>query len=209
MTRRNQWFALTAVSLRPRPGKSATHRKAPALALLACLTMMFAPDSTADLSDPSTWPQADASVYTTTDDPGWVFFRAYDAQGTGCGISPDGAVGCDIVVKRNTDGSVVQWGTPGPPGFYSCNPPGADHNCPLPPPGTNQVVADPLRPARYVSSSTPSFTRNVEELQPGYRLVNGGAWCYVSAASPGGINCKTGENGFLWSSWGGLLESAS
>ena len=176
--------------------------------VLAGLAFSLAPQATADPSDPSTWPEADAAGYKTADDPGWVFFRAPGQPGTGCGISPSGTVGCDIVVQWNDDGTPMQVGTPGPPGFYSCNPPGGNTSCPLPPSGANQIVADPQQPARYVKSDTASFTRNVGVLPAGYRLVNGNAWCYVSAASPGGINCRTGGNGFLWSSWGGILESS-
>ena len=166
------------------------------------------PQANADPADPNTWPVADNAAYSTAAEPGWVFFLPGTGNAaSGCGIGPDGTVGCDIVVSRNADGSVVQWGNPGPPGFYSCNPPGqTDLNCPLPPPGTNQIVADPSKPARYVQSAAPTFTRNLGVLVPGYRLVNGGASCYVSGASPGGINCDTAGNGFHWSASGGILE---
>lgn len=160
--------------------------------------------------DPGNWPVVDTSGYTTPGDPGWVFFRAYSEDGQGCGISPTGTVGCDIVVQRNADGTPIQVGTSAPPGSYACNPPGENRlSCPLPPPGTNQVVADPQQPARYLESGTPTFTRDVDVLPAGYRLVNGNAWCYVSPASPGGIRCGTGDNGFLWSSWGGILGGLS
>lgn len=168
--------------------------------------MACAPAAAADDSgDPSTWPVVPNSGYTTSADPGWVFFRAYSESGQGCGIGPDGTVGCDIVVQRNSDGTAVSDGPQGPPGFYACNPPGGNLDCPLPPPGANQVVADPQTAARYIDSDAPTFTRNVNVLPAGYRIVNGGAWCYVSTASPGGINCRTGDNGFLWSSWGGII----
>ncbi len=178
---------------------------------LTAAALAHAPVATAapgDLSaDPDTWPVADTAPYTNADDPGWVFFVP-GGFARGCGIAPDGTVGCDIVIRRNADGTVTDdYGIPGPPGFYAC---GEDlSRCPHPPLGANQVVAGPGEPARYVETSAPTFTRNVDVLQPGYRLVNGGSSCYVSAASPGGINCRTATGtGFLWSSWGGILEPA-
>jgi hypothetical protein len=177
-------------------------------ATIGLLAIAAIPQANAAPDDPNTWPVVDNAAYSTSTDPGWVFFLPSTGNAAnGCGIGPDGTVGCDIVVPRNADGSVVQWGAPGPPGFYSCNPPGqTQRQCPLPPPGTNQIVADPWKPARYVQSTAPTFTRNLGVLAPGYRLVNGGASCYVSGASPGGINCQTGDNGFHWSSAGGTLE---
>lgn len=157
-------------------------------------------------NDPGQWPVVDNSGYTSATDPGWVFFRAYSEDGPGCAISPTGTVGCDIVVPREPDGSPVQIGTSAPAGSYACNPPGEQrYSCPLPPPGANQVLADPQQPARYAESATPTFTRDVAVLPAGYRLVNGAAWCSVSPASPGGITCRSGDNGFQWSSWGGIL----
>ncbi|MEI6254071.1 MAG: hypothetical protein WCP30_14830 [Mycobacteriaceae bacterium] len=184
---------------------NAATRMAAAIGLLAAAAI---PQANAEPEDPNTWPVADNAAYSSPADPGWVFFLPGTGNAArGCGIGPDGTVGCDITVPRNEDGSVVQWGTPGPPGFYSCTPPGqTQRQCPLPPPGTNQIVADPGKPARYVQSTALTFTRNLGVLAPGYRLVNGGASCYVSGASPGGINCKTGDNGFHWSSAGGTLE---
>lgn len=177
-------------------------------AALAIALAAAAAADPADLSDPDTWPVADTAAYSTAEDPGWVFFVP-DIYGPGCGIGPDGEVGCDIVVRRNENGTVKQdYGPPGPVGFYKCDSPGQNPSrCPLPPPGANQVVAGPSEPARYVKSASPTFTRAVEELPPGYRLVNGGTTCYVSGASPGGVNCETSDgNGFLWSVWGGILE---
>lgn len=180
--------------------------KAPLLLCAAAATALWcAPTASAD--DPATAPTVDKSEYTTPDDPGWVFFRS--REGESCGISPDGVVGCDIVVPLNADGSVVQWGQPGPPGFYSCNLPETSYYCPLPPPGTNEVIAGPQDPAHYTTSDTPRFTRDAKALPEGYRLVNGDAWCYVSGASPGGVTCRTGANGFHWSSAGGILGGLS
>ena len=172
---------------------------------LGSLAFTLSPHATADPTDPSTSPAVDTAGYTTTDDPGWVFFRARTDQGTGCGIGPDGTVGCDIYVSRNPDGTAVDNGPKGPPGSYACG----DNYCPLPPPGANQVVASPGQPAQYVHSDTPTFTRDVKALPEGYRLVNGNAWCYVSPASPGGVSCHTGQNWFLWSSWGGIIGGPS
>lgn len=180
------------------------------ISALAVAAMALAPTAVADSTDdPGKWPVVANSGYTSTDDPGWVFFRAYSKTGQGCGIGPDGTVGCDIVVPRNADGTAVNDRPQGPPGFYACNPPGEHFYCPLPPPGANQVIAGPQQQARYVDSDTLTFTRDVEVLPAGYRLVNGDAWCYVSPASPGGINCKTGNSRFLWSSWGGILGGLS
>lgn len=194
--------------MRNRFARVATLKGPVLLAAAAATALCLVPTASAD--DPANAPTVDKSAYTTPDSPGWVYFRAYGAGGQGCGISPDGTVGCDITVARNADGTVVQWGQPGPAGFYSCNLPGQQQfYCPLPPPGTNQVVADPQNPARYVSSGTATFTRNVPVLPEGYRLVNGNAWCYVSGSSPGGITCRTGGNGFHWSAAGGTLGGLS
>ena len=112
---------------------------------------------------PEIWPIAQGK-FTSPDDPGWIFFKPFffpagatgpkadssRAQQYGCGIGPDGTIGCD-----RGDG-------------------------PLPPPGTNQTVAGPKQPAEYVYSETPTFTRDgVGDLPEGHRLVNGDAWCSV------------------------------
>lgn len=133
-----------------------------------------------------------------------MFFRAYCEGGRGRGIGPDGTVGCDITVDRNEDGTAVQWGEPGPPGFYGCG----SRNCPIPPPGTNQIFASPNNAARYAESDALTFTRDVAVLPEDHAIVNGNASCYVSSASLGGISCRTGKNGFLWASWGGILAAA-
>ncbi len=184
------------------------------IVLCAALTgaVALAPAAVGDPdNDPGSWPTADHSGYTSPGDPGWVFFRAYSENGQGCGIGPDGTVGCDIMVSRNADGTArSDFGTSAVPGSYACNPPGEDkYSCPLPAPGANQVVADPRNPAHYVESTVQTFTRDVDVLPAGVRLVNGDAWCYVSPASPGGINCRTADNGFLWSSWGGIIGGLS
>lgn len=181
---------------------------APLFCAVAATAVLLAPAASAD--DAGSAPAVDASAYTEADAPGWVFFRAYREDGQGCGISPDGMVGCDITVERSADGTVESWGAPVTSGSYPCNPPGQQNlYCPVPPPGANQVVADSQNPARYVTSDSTTFTRDAKVLPAGYRLVNGNAWCYISTASPGGITCKTGDNEFLWSSWGGILGGLS
>ena len=174
-----------------------------ATALLLAPTVAAAPAS----NDSSQWPVVDNDAYTTPVDPGWVFFLK-STDGPGCGISPSGTVGCDIVVLRSADGTVEQAGAPGPTGFYSCSSPGEKQlRCPLPPPGTNQIVADGEQPARYMQSATPTFTRKLAFLPSGHRIVNGSAWCSLS--EQGAIDCVTGRNGFIWNWWGGILERIS
>lgn len=192
-------------------------RTLPALGVLCAAILVAAPagaDPTApggcDPADPGssanscanqpeqTWPIA-AGNFTSPADSGWVFFKPGFAEG-GCGISPEGAVGCDAVPARWADGTPVQAGQPGPPGSYSCE----GQRCPLPPPGANQIVVSPGEPAAYAQSDTPTYTRDVDVLQPGYRLVNGGATCYVGYQ--GTVSCSTGANGFTLSSVGAVLE---
>lgn len=146
---------------------------------------------------PQSWPIAQGN-FTSPEDPGWVFFGPY-----GCGIGPDGTIGCDRVPARWPDGTPVQAGLPGPPGSYSCG----GKRCPLPPPGANQVVAGPQQPAEYVESLTPTFTRDVDNLPEGYRLANGDAWC--ATGYQGSVTCTSGENGFSINTVGATLEKPS
>lgn len=143
-----------------------------------------------------TWPVAQGN-FTSAADPGWVFFthpsHPTDFPG-GCGIGPDGTVGCDLVPPPEGPGA------PGPPGLYSCG----ERRCPLPSPGTNQTVAGPQRPAEYVYSDVATFTRDVGELPAGHRLVNGDAWCV--AGWQGAVSCVSGANGFTIAWWGGILQ---
>ncbi len=154
---------------------------------------------------PQTWPVAQGN-FTSPGDPGWVFFKPFfgpagftgpkadelrSAQ-YGCGIGPDGTVGCDTVPSSAS--------SPGPPGSFSCG----DSRCPLPPPGTNQTVAGPQEPAQYIQSDTQTFTRAVSELPEGYKLVNGDAWCAVGYQ--GSVSCVSGANGFTLAWWGGVLD---
>ena len=148
---------------------------------------------------PSVWPVAEGN-YTSPTEPGWVFFIPRGFEGHGCGIAPDGTVGCDAVPARGPDGTPVQAGQPGPPGSYSCN----GGNCPLPPPGANQIVVSPERPARYVQSDVETFTRAVDVLDQGYRLVNGDAWC--SVGYQGTVSCTAGKNGFTLAAFGVFFD---
>jgi len=142
---------------------------------------------------PQTWPVAQGN-FAAPGDSGWIFFD-WSTDGIGCGIGPDGTVGCDTVP------AVIPAGVAMPPGSYGCE----GQRCPLPPPGTNQTVADPQVPARYVTSEALTFTRNVDVLPQGYRLVSGDAWCAVGYQ--GTVSCTTGDNGFTISSIYGVLES--
>lgn len=144
---------------------------------------------------PQEWPIAQGD-FTSPGDPGWVFFGPY-----GCGIGPDGTIGCDRVPARWPDGTPVQAGQPGPPGSYSCG----GSRCPLPPPGANQIVAGPQQPAEYAESATPTFTRDVDDLPEGYRLANGDAWC--ATGYQGSVSCTSGENGFVINTQGAILDA--
>lgn len=157
----------------------------------------FGEPNSCAVASPLTWPVAQGN-FTSPSDPGWVFFGPY-----GCGIGPDGTIGCDRVPARWPDGTPVQAGVPGPPGFYSCG----GRRCPLPPPGANQIVAGPQQPAEYVESPTPTFTRDVASLPEGYRLVNGDAWC--ATGYQGSVFCASGDNGFVIDAVGATLEKLS
>ena len=187
---------------------------------LACAILVQAPAATAEPTGPGscdplnagsspdscanqpaqTWPVAQGN-YTAELDPGWVYFQPAGFDGKGCGIGPNGTVGCDIVPGRWPDGTPVQAGMPGPPGYYSCD----GRRCPLPPPGTNETVASPSGPAEYVQSDEPVFTRDVDVLPAGYQLLNGGASCHVGYQ--GTVTCATGGNGFTLAAVFGLLEA--
>jgi hypothetical protein len=119
--------------------------------------------------------------YTTEADPGWVYF-VVDFGGKpadyhdyfGCGIGPDGTVGCDRV--------------PDPYRYPSLA-------ATYPPPGTNQTVATVWEAASYRFSLTPTFSRQVDVLPEGGMLVNGGAKC--KRGYQGSMSCRTGEHGFM------------
>ena len=61
----------------------------------------------------SAWPVAEGN-YTSPTEPGWVFFIPRGFEGHGCGMAPDGTVGCDAVPARGPDGTPVQASQPGP-----------------------------------------------------------------------------------------------
>lgn len=170
---------------------TASTRVLPAIALMCAAVLHPVWTAVAEPADPSSWPVASGD-FTTPADPGWIFFKPAGFGGGGCGIGPDGMIGCDIVPSRSADGIPVQAGVPGPPGSYSCG----DDYCPLPPSGADQIVAGPQQRAGYVESSTPTFTRDVDDLSPGYRVVNGDGWCYVGSGSPRSVVCQSGEHGF-------------
>jgi hypothetical protein len=128
------------------------------------------------------YPLAEGN-YTTEDDPGWVYFvidfpwKPNFHDYFGCGIGPDGTVGCDRV--------------PHPDQYPGMQP------ATYPPPGTNQTVATPGEAASYRFSFTPDFTREVDLLPEGRQLVNGNAKC--SHGLQGSMHCETGDHGFLLS----------
>lgn len=172
-------------------GMSTFGRAFSVLGLVCAATFPTAPAASAEPGDPGTQPIAMGN-FTVPDEPGWVFFKPEGFGGEGCGIGPDGSVGCDIVPSRGPDGTPIQAGVPGPPGSYSCG----DDICPLPPPGADQIVAGPQQAAEYAQSDKPAFTRDVDVLGPGYRLVNGDGWCYVGSGSPRSVVCNSGDHGF-------------
>ncbi|MEI6251940.1 MAG: hypothetical protein WCP30_03965 [Mycobacteriaceae bacterium] len=121
--------------------------------------------------------------YTSVSDPGWIYFLtppgyggARDGQPVnqfGCGIGPDGTVGCDAVPS---------------PEQISDEPPT------VVPPDANQTIAGPQQPAHYRHSDTWEFTRDVDVLPEGHQLVNGEASCLVGYQ--GSVSCTTGDHGF-------------
>ena len=147
-------------------------RTASALALVAATGTMATAAADPDTCNPvdgapnscagqpmEMWPLAQGN-FTSPGDPGWVYFKPFfhpagstgpkadasRAEQYGCGIGPDGTVGCDHV----------------PPDPWQGNSPGCgDLHCPPPPPGTNQTVAGPQQPGQYVQSPVATFTRNV------------------------------------------------
>lgn len=173
-------------------------RAVPALGLL-CAAVLYPSSAAVADDDPGTQPIADGD-FTTAGDPGWIFFQPQGFGGNGCGIGPDGTVGCDIVPGRWPDGTPIQAGVPGPPGLYSCD----GRRCPLPPPGANQTVVTAELPAEYVTSGSTSFTRDVGVLPPGTRLVNGNGWCSLS--EQGTLRCVSGANGFTLNATYGILD---
>jgi hypothetical protein len=125
------------------------------------------------------YPLAEGN-YTTRQDPGWVYFvvdfpwKPGIHDFFGCGIGPDGTVGCDRVPH---------------PDQYPLMEPKT-----YPPPGTNQTAATQSDAASYRFSPIPMFTREVDVLPEGRQLVNGNAQC--RRGLQGSMSCQTGEHGF-------------
>ncbi len=136
----------------------------------------------APLAGADDYPVAEGN-YISTADPGWIYFlspRGYGGERDGqpvdqfgCGIGPDGTVGCDVVPHA------VQIGAEPPT---------------VVPPGANQTVATPQQPAEYRHSDTLTFTRDVDVLPEGRQLRNGDAFCLVGYQ--GSVSCTTGDHGF-------------
>jgi hypothetical protein len=167
--------------------KNATMRIA-ALVGMSVIALAVTPVAEADppLPDGPDYPLA-AGNYTTEADPGWVYF-VVDFGGKpsdyhdffGCGIGPDGTVGCDRVPD---------------PGRYP------SLFATYPPPGANQTAANFGEEASYRFSFTPTFTRDVDVLPEGRQLVNGNAKC--RRGLQGSMSCRSGEHGFVLSTvWG-------
>ena len=128
------------------------------------------------------YPVADGH-YTSAADPGWIFFLSPPGYGGvrngqavnqfGCGIGPDGTVGCDVVP----------------------DPDNVDYDArTVVPPDADQTVATPQQPGEYRHSDALTFTRDVDVLPEGHQLVNGPAYCLVGFQ--GSVSCSTGAHGF-------------
>jgi hypothetical protein len=151
---------------------------------MSVVTLAMAPVAVAEPPLPGfhDYPLAEGN-YTTQGDPGWVYFLVdfFSKPGIhdyfGCGIGPDGTVGCDRVPTPDKY-----------PGMRLVT---------YPPPGTNQTVATTGEPASYRFSLTPMFTREVDVLPEGRQLGNGTAKC--ARGMQGTMHCETGDHGFLLS----------
>ena len=151
-----------------------------ALRVMSAVAAAAVCTATPAAADP--YPEAPGH-FTSPDDPGWIYFlspRGYGGQRDGqpvdqfgCGIGPDGTVGCDVVPNP------VQIGAEPPT---------------VVPPGANQTVATPQQPADYRHSDGWEFTRDVDVLPEGHQLRNGDAFCLVGYQ--GSVSCTTGEHGF-------------
>ncbi len=163
--------------------KNATVRIA-ALIGMSVVVLAMAPVAEAEPPWPGSpdYPLAEGN-YTTEEDPGWVYFvvdfpwKPAIHDYFGCGIGPDGTVGCDRV--------------PNPDQYPGMQP------ATYPPPGTNQTVATGSEAASYRFSLTPTFSRDVDILPEGRQLVNGNAQC--QRGLQGTMSCRTGEHGRLLS----------
>ncbi len=151
-----------------------------ALTALFVAALGSAPVADADLPpEGPDYPLAQGN-YTTQEDPGWVYFvidfpwKPDIHDFFGCGVGPDGTVGCDRV--------------PHPDQYPGMEP------ATYPSPGTNQTVATGWEAASYRYSVTPTFTRDVDVLPEGRMVVNGDAKC--KRGLQGSMSCQTGEHGF-------------
>lgn len=168
--------------------KKATTRIA-ALSGISLVALAMAPGAAADEPPPDgkNYPLAEGN-YTAPGDPGWVYFvvdfpmKPDNHEFFGCGIGPDGTVGCDRVPR---------------PDEYPLMTPVT-----YPPPGTNQTVATAAEPGSYRFSLTPTFSREVDVLPEGRMLVNGDAKC--RRGLQGSMSCRTGAHGFMLSYTSGL-----
>ena len=160
-------------------------RHAPALATLSVIAFYAASPAAADpppSDDTNVYPVAQGH-YTSVSDPGWIYFLTPTGIGGdrdgqpvtqfGCGLGPDGTVGCDAVPNPEQVGDV----------FATVLPPDA-----------NQTNAGPHQPGQYDHSDMLTFTRDVDVLPAGRQLVNGDAFCLVGFQ--GSVSCTTGDHGF-------------
>ena len=145
-------------------------RRIPALATLSAIALYAASPAAADPSpsdDTNVYPVAQGH-YTSVGDPGWIYFLTPmgglaahpDGQPVtqfGCGIGPDGTVGCDAVPSPEQVGDVSATA--------------------FAPPDANETIAGPQQPAQYRHADTLTFTRDVDVLPEGRQLVNGDAFC--------------------------------
>ncbi len=160
-------------------------RRTSALATLSAVAVYAASPAAADPSpseDTNVYPVAQG-YYTSVSDPGWIYFLTPTGIGGerdgqpvaqfGCGMGPDGTVGCDAVPS------------PEPVGDVSAT---------FVPPDANQTIAGPQQPAQYRHSDVLTFTRDVDVLPEGHQLVNGDAFCLVGYQ--GSVSCTAGDHGF-------------
>ena len=150
--------------------------------MVSAAALLAAAPALADPPGPQPWPVADGH-YTSTGDPGWIYFLSPQGYGGardgvavaqfGCGIGPGGTVGCDVVPDP------VQIG---------------DAPATVVPTGANQTIASAQEAGRYVHSDRLTFTRDVDVLPAGHELVNGGASCQVGYQ--GSVTCQVGDHGF-------------
>lgn len=160
-------------------------RRTLALATLSAIAFCAASPAAGDPSpsdDINVYPVAQGH-YTSVSDPGWIYFFTPTGVGGvrdgqpvpqfGCGIGPDGTVGCDAVPSPEQVSDV----------FATVVPPDA-----------NQTIAGPDQPGQYGHSDLLTFTRDVDVLPEGRQLVNGDAFCLVGYQ--GSVSCTSSDHGF-------------